>query len=87
MSRNDHWLARPETIRLLWRAFIAVLALTVLAEAFVAHEPQFAVERVFGFGAWYGLLACAAMILGAKAIGALLKRRDDYYGEGEGRDG
>ena len=79
MSADDHWLARPRTIRLLWRAFIAVLALTVLAEAFVAHEPHFAVEAVFGFGAWYGLLACAGLILFAKAIGVVLKRSDSYY--------
>jgi len=83
---REHWLARESTIRLLWRAFLAVLALTVLAELFVAHEPHFAVETVFGFGAWYGLLACAALILAAKAIGLLLKRADDYYQERHGSD-
>ncbi len=82
MSTKDHWLARPGTIRLLWRAFIAVLALSVLAGAFVAHEPHFAVEAVFGFGAWYGLLACAGLILFARAIGAFLKRPETYYGDG-----
>lgn len=76
---NDHWLARPSSIRLLWRAFIAILALTVAAELFLAHQAHFAVERVFGFNALYGFLACAGMILFAKALGVLLKRRDDYY--------
>lgn len=83
---NDHWLARESTIRLLWLVFIAVLVLTVLAERFVEHEAHFAVERVFGFGAWYGLLACAGLILLAKALGAFLKRSDDYYGDGDGGD-
>jgi predicted membrane metal-binding protein len=64
---SDHWLARPSTIRLLWRGFIVVLVLTVLTE--------------FGFGAWFGFLACAVLILGAKALGALLKRPDGYYDE------
>lgn len=81
MSANGHWLARPETIRLLWRAFVAVLVLTVLAEAFVVYEPHFSVEAVLGFGAWFGFLACAALILGAKVIGALLKRPDTYYAD------
>ena len=76
---KDHWLARASSIRLLWRAFIAVLALTVAAELLLAHEVHFAVERLFGFNAVYGLLACAGMILFAKALGVLLKRRDDYY--------
>lgn len=73
------WLEKPATIRLLWRGFIAVLALTVLAEFAVELHPHFAIERVFGFGAWYGFLACAALIVVAKAIGYFVKRPDTYY--------
>lgn len=80
---DDHWLARSSTIRLLWRVFAGVLALTVLAEFVVNLHPHFAVERLFGFGAWYGFLACAALIVFAKALGVLLKRGDDYYREDE----
>ena len=35
---EPHWLVRPATIRLLWRAFIALLALTVIAGFFVSHD-------------------------------------------------
>jgi hypothetical protein len=84
---QDHWLARPGSIRLLWRAFIVVLALTVAAEFLVAHQPHFRVESVAGFGAWYGFLACAGMILFAKGLAVFLKRPDTYYEDGEGRDG
>jgi len=80
---NDHWLARPSTIRLLWRVFIGVLALTVLAELAVELHPHFAIERLFGFGAWYGFGACAALIVLAKALGVILKRPDHYYEEDE----
>ena len=83
---RDHWLARPETIRWLWRVFIAVLALTVLAEFFVTHHPHFRIESVAGFGAWYGFLACAGLILAAKGLAILLKRPDTYYEKSE-RDG
>lgn len=76
---DDHWLVRPATIRRLWIGFIAVLVLTVLAELFVSPVAHFSVERLFGFNAWFGFLACAALIFGAKAIGLVLKRRDDYY--------
>lgn len=81
---QDHWLARPRTIRLLWRAFIILLAATVTAEFFVEAETQFWIEGVFGFGAWYGFLACAALILAAKALGARLKRPDHYYAQSDG---
>lgn len=80
---SDHWLVRPSTIRLLWAGFIAVLALVVAAEFFVAHDAHFGIERIFGFGAWFGFLACAALILVAKAIAVFLKRPDTYY-EGGG---
>jgi hypothetical protein len=76
---NDHWLVRPRTIRRLWQAFIAVLALTVLAELAIEGHPHFAVERLFGFNALYGFLACAALILVAKGIGLVMKRPDTYY--------
>jgi hypothetical protein len=78
---HDHWLTRASTIRRLWQIFIAVLAATVLAELAVEAHPHFAVERLFGFNALYGFLACAALILFAKGLGLLIKRRDDYYGD------
>lgn len=76
---REHWLTRPRTLRRLWAAFIAVLALTVLAGLAVDTHPHFDVERLFGFNALYGFLACAALIVLAKALGLLLKRRDTYY--------
>jgi hypothetical protein len=66
-------------IRRLWAAFLAVLGLTLLAELAVEGHPHFEVERLFAFNALYGFLACAALILVAKALGLLLKRKDDYY--------
>ena len=83
---NDHWLVRPSTIRRLWAGFIAVLALTVGAELLVAHDAYFSVERVFGFGAWYGFVACAVLIVFAKGIAVFLKRPDSYYDEDASRD-
>lgn len=76
---SDHWLARPRTVRRLWQAFIAVLALTLLAELAIEAHPHFAVEGLFGFNALYGFLACAVLILVAKGIGLVVKRPDTYY--------
>ncbi|MGP1677756.1 MAG: hypothetical protein ACTS6J_11435 [Burkholderiales bacterium] len=78
---EQHWLVRPGSIRILWRVFIAVLALTVAAELFVHHEPYFGIDGYFAFNAWFGFLACAALIVFAKGLGAFLKRPDDYYDE------
>ncbi len=77
---NDpHWLDAPRNIRLLWRLFLGALALTVGAELLVEPHPHFWIDGRFAFHAWYGLLACAAMIVVAKLLGMALKRRDTYY--------
>jgi hypothetical protein len=64
---------------MIWKAFIGALALTVAAQFFIESHPHFALERLFAWNALYGFLACAALILVARALGVLLKRRDDYY--------
>ena len=74
-----HWLTRPRTIRRLWIGGGVMLAGLVLADFFVDAHPSFGVDGSFGFYAWYGLITCMAMVLGAKGLGVLLKRRDDYY--------
>ncbi|MBM3394533.1 MAG: hypothetical protein FJY37_07880 [Betaproteobacteria bacterium] len=76
---TPHWLTRPSTLRWLWIGFAGVLAATVVAEFFIERHPHFAVEEWPGFNALYGFLACAAMILVAKALGLALKRPDRYY--------
>ena len=75
----DHWLVRPETIRLIWRVSIAVLALTVLLQAVIKVKGYFGVDGWFGFGAAFGFLSCLAMVLVAKGLGVFLKRDEDYY--------
>ena len=80
-QHDDHWLARPGTIRLLWRVFAAVLVLLVLAQAVIPIKGYFGVDSWFGFGAAFGFLSCLAMVLFAKALGVVLKRDEDYYGE------
>jgi len=77
----SHWLDEPRNVKRLWRGFLVVLALTVLAEALLHLHPHFEIDALFGFHAWFGFMACAAMIVVAKALGLLLKRADTYYGK------
>lgn len=78
---DEHWLVRPESIRRLSRVFAAMLVLSVAADFLVAHEPYFGIDGYFAFNAWFGFLACAALIIFAEGAGAFLKRPDDYYDE------
>ncbi|WCL54499.1 hypothetical protein [Gimibacter soli] len=79
MTDQVHFLRRPTTIRKLWVLLWVVLALTVAAQVFIPVEGYFGVDGWFAFAAAFGFLSCAAMVFAAKALGALLKRKDDYY--------
>ena len=82
---DDHWLTRPASIRRLWIGFSIVLALTVVAQFWVKMKASFDIDGSFGFGAWFGFVACVAMVLVAKVLGWVLKRPEEYYGCDEPR--
>lgn len=87
--KTEHWLDDPRNVRTLWRGFLVVLALTVIAGFFVDLHPHFEIESWFAFNAAYGFVTCLLMIVGAKALGIFLKRSDTYYAKEineEGRD-
>ncbi len=78
---KTHWLDEPQHVKLLWRLFLGVLVLIVAIGALTPLHPYFDIESVFGFYAWFGFVACAAMIVVAKGLALLLKRPDTYYRE------
>ena len=84
-SNQDAWLARPESIRLMWRIFWAVLALTVVVQLGIKVKGYFGVDGWFAFGAVYGFVCCLAMVIFAKVLGYFLKRDENYY-DAEGDD-
>ena len=80
MNRNDdHWLAKPATVKRLWQVFIAVLIITVGLQLIVTVKGYFGVDGWFGFGAVFGFLSCLVMVLVAKALGVVLKRPAQFY--------
>lgn len=77
--KENSWLSKPSTIRLLWICFIVVLGLTVAAQFVVKVKGYFVVDTWFAFGAVFGFLACLLMVLAAKLLGVFLKREENYY--------
>lgn len=76
---REHWLVRPGIIRLLWIAFLLVLALSLLAGVFFDIHAYFPLAGTFAFHAWFGFATCIGIIVFAKALGRLLHRKDSYY--------
>ena len=76
---KQNWFYRESSIKKLWIGAGIILFLTVLAELVVKLHPHFKIESIFAFHAIYGFLACIAMVIFAKLLGYLIKRKDDYY--------
>lgn len=78
-SEPEHWLVRKSTVRTLWIATFVILAALTLLDLVIKKKPHFEAEGWFGFASAFGFVACVALVVGSKAIGAFLKRRDTYY--------
>ena len=76
---KKHWLYREENRGKLWWGSAVILAITVIAEVFIHLHGHFSIADFFGFHAVYGFLTCVGMVLFARLLGVLVKRRDDYY--------
>ncbi|MCB1229530.1 MAG: hypothetical protein KDN19_04660 [Verrucomicrobiae bacterium] len=82
------WFDRPESRRLLCKLLYAACAVSVIAEIplFFLHKRhghfgEHSVDGWIFFYASLGFIACSLMIIGAKWLGYLLKKPEDYYGE------
>lgn len=76
---KQNWFYKKSSIKKLWIGTVIILGLTVIAEFFVKIHSHFEIESYFAFHAIYGFLTCVVMVLFAKALGYLIKRKDDYY--------
>lgn len=56
------------------RVLIVLLALAVLAELAMTLHPHFAIEALFGFRAWFALLATLVLAAFALALARVLAR-------------
>ncbi len=76
---EKHWLYREENHRKLWIWGCVLLLLTVLAQLVFEIHGHYEFEAWLGFAAFYGFITCALMVVFAKLLGFLVKRKDSYY--------
>lgn len=82
-DERKYWLDDPLNVDKVYWAIVGVCALLFLADAFYVKHPEFDVEKVFGFYGLYGFVACVGLVLAAKELRRLLKRKEDYYDSGK----
>ena len=60
---------------------VAVLIALVLLDLVVTHYRYFAIDGTIGFFAWFGALACFALIGLAYVVASLLRAPEGTYGD------
>ena len=74
-----YWLDDRANVERLVRGFYAACLLLLLLDLFVPRHGGFAIEKLFGFYAFFGLAACVTLVLVAKQLRRVLMRSEDYY--------
>jgi len=80
--KNDerrYWLDEPRNVKKIVYALFVLCAGLIAADLFVHHHGHFAFEEWFGFFGFYGFFSCVGLVLAAKGLRVLIKRREDYY--------
>lgn len=78
-KKEFDWFDHDKNRKLLWKLLWAVCILTLVAQFFVTVHPHFGFDGYFGFSAALGFVSCAVLIVGAKLLGHVLKKREDFY--------
>jgi hypothetical protein len=68
-----YWLDDPANFDRMMYALYALCAVFLLLDLLMEHD------RLFGFYAWFGLIASIGFVLAAKVLRLLLMRPEDYY--------
>ena len=76
---KQNWFYRKSSIKKLYISALIILGVVLFVEYFIILHPHFGIEKIFGFHAVFGFLSCIVLIIFAKLLGFLVKRKDDYY--------
>jgi len=78
---KKYWLDDPRNVNKIVYGLYAVCAVLVLADFGYHKHTHFPIEGLPGFYGFFGLLAFTGLVLSAKGLRIILKRREDYYDE------
>ena len=81
MHGNDkpHLFDKPRNVALLFRVLYGACAILMVLDFVLHRHIAHAWERLPGFYGLFGFVACVTLVLVAKQLRRLLKRREDYY--------
>ena len=80
-KEKRHIFDNPRNVKRAIHTLYAVCALAFTAEFFIDRHADHPWEVLFGFHAVYGFVACVILVLAAKEMRKVLRRKEDYYDE------
>jgi uncharacterized membrane protein len=83
-AEKTHWLDDKKNVDKIWYALIGLCAISVIGDFFYHKHVKYTVEDLIpGMYGWFGLASCIALVLCAKILRVIVKRREDYYDEAD----
>jgi hypothetical protein len=82
MHRDDrkYWLDDPANVTKLYRGLWVAGILLAALDLVLNRHDDFSFAETWGYYAFYGFVACVALVLAAKEVlRRLLKRPENYY--------
>jgi hypothetical protein len=70
---------KPGNVRRAIHTLYTVCIIALAADVVVHRHVEHPWEHLFGFYAFYGFIACTALVVIAKGLRRILMRREDYY--------
>lgn len=78
-EEKQHLFDKPQNVSRLLRALYVICLLLFILDFILHRHTTHAWEDFTGFYAVFGFAACVILVLTAKQLRKILKRKEDYY--------
>ena len=78
-EQKQHLFDKPRNVTWLLRGFYAICILLFILDFILHRHVAIGWEGITGFYAIFGFVACVTLVLVAKQMRRLLRRKEDYY--------
>lgn len=78
-NQKQHLFDKPRNVSRLLTVLYIICALLFILDFILHRHVTHRWDEVIGFYAIFGFVACVALVLIAKQLRKILKRKEDYY--------
>ena len=78
-GEKQHLFDNPRNVSFVFRSLYIICILLVLLDFILHRHVVHDWEQLTGFYALFGFIACVTIVLVAKQLRNILKRKEDYY--------